>query len=380
MKLLIITAPLGNGHNAVASAVSSCFTRMYPDSECKILDMFEYISPRLKKATASGYFLSMKTLSHMHGVASNVYDYQDEKDFNEYTPSRLADEFLASRLRHAIDDYAPDCIVCTMVFAAQSVDLLKERGAVTCPCFGIITDFTVQNYWCDVENFEYIVAPSEYLEPQFARREIDFSRVLPYGIPIRDRFRHAHDKMEMRRKFELEQDLPTILIMSGGMGFGDIPDYIEAIEELPFTVQIIVICGSNEKLYEQVCAMDVTIPIKVFGFVENVDEIMDAADCLLSKPGGITTSESLAKGLPMLMIHPLPGVEDRNVEFLQANGAAIYITKTFQIADAVNLLFRCPGKLDRLKDSIRCIAKPDAAPNLCRKIVQTVSEKRSAIS
>lgn len=154
MKLLIITAPLGNGHNAVANAVSSCFTQMYPDSECKVLDMFEYISPRLKKATASGYFLSMKTLSHMHGVASNVYDYQDEKDFNEYTPSRLADEFLASRLRHAINKYAPDCIICTMVFAAQAVDLLKERGAVTCPCFGIITDFTVQNYWCDVENFE----------------------------------------------------------------------------------------------------------------------------------------------------------------------------------------------------------------------------------
>ena len=376
MKLLIITAPLGNGHNAVASAISNCFTQMYPDSECTILDMYEYISPRLQKTIASGYFLSMKTLSHLHGVASNVYDFQDEKDFNEYTPSRFADEFLASQLRHAINDYSPDCIVCTMVFAAQAVDLLKERGAVTCPCFGIITDFTVQNYWCDVENFEYIVAPSEYLEPQFVRREIDFSRVLPYGIPIRDRFRQSHDKAEMRQKFGLDAELPTILIMSGGMGFGDIPDYIEALEQLPFCVQVIVICGSNEKLYEQVCDMEVHIPMKVFGFVENVDEIMDAADCLLSKPGGITTSESLAKGLPMLMIHPLPGVEDRNVEFLQANGAAIYITKTFQIADAVNLLFRCQGRLDRLKESIRYIAKPDAAPDLCRKIAQTILEEK----
>ncbi len=378
MKLLIITAPLGNGHNAVANALSDRFAQMYPDSECRILDMFEYISPTLKKATASGYFLSMKTLSRMHGVASNVYDRQDEKDFNEYTPSRLADEFLASRLRRAIDDYAPDCIVCTMVFAAQAVDLLKERGAITCPCFGIITDFTVQNYWCDVEYFEYIVAPSEYLEPQFARRDIDFSRVLPYGIPIRDRFCQSHDKTEMRQKFELQQDLPTILIMSGGMGFGDVPDYIEAIQKLPFTVQVIVICGSNEKLYEHVRTMDVRIPIKVFGFVENVDEVMDAADCLLSKPGGITTSESLAKCLPMLMIDPLPGVEDRNVEFLQANGAAIYVTKTFQIADAIHLLFRCPGRLDRLRESIRCIAKPDAASDLCRKIEQTILESRES--
>ena len=194
MKLLIITAPLGNGHNAVAGAISDCFTALYPDASCEILDMYEYISPHLKKATASGYFLSMKTLSHFHDMASTVYTRQDEKDFNEYTPSRLADAFLASRLRRAIDEYTPDCIVCTMVYAAQAVDLLKGHGAIACPCYGIITDFTVQNYWEDVEYFEYIVAPSEYLQPQFTRRGIDFSRVLPFGIPIRKQFQIKHDK------------------------------------------------------------------------------------------------------------------------------------------------------------------------------------------
>ncbi len=379
MKLLIITAPLGNGHNAVARAISDCFTTQYPDASCEILDMYEYISPHLKKATASGYFLSMKTLSHFHDMASNAYTRQDEKDFNEYTPSRLADAFLASRLRHAIDAYAPDCIVCTMVYAAQAVDLLKEHGAITCPCYGIITDFTVQNYWEDVEYFEYIVAPSEYLQPQFMRRGIDFSRVLPFGIPIRKQFQTKHDKLEMRKKFGLHETLPTILLMSGGMGFGDLPEYITSIEELPFDVQIVVICGKNEKLFEKVHALQTHNTMKVFGYVSNVDEIMDAADCLLSKPGGITTSESLAKGLPMLMIHPLPGVEDRNVEFLQANGAAIYITKTWQISDAIHLLFQCPGRIDRLRESIQAIAKPHATQDLCRHIAQTIQTTEESI-
>lgn len=375
MKLLIITAPLGNGHNSVAHAVSDCFTALYPDAACEVLDMYEYVSPRLKKAMASGYFLSMKTLSRFHDSASSAYTRQDEKDFNEYTPSRLTDEFLASRLRHAINDYAPDCIVCTMVYAAQAVDLLKARGAVTCPCYGIITDFTIQNYWEDVEYFEYIVAPSEFLEPQFKRRGIDYSRVLPFGIPIRRQFCVQHDKLEMRRKFGLDETLPTILMMSGGMGFGDLPEYIDSIEELPFAVQILVVCGKNERLYEKVCAMQTHNPMKVFGYIENIAELMDAADCLLSKPGGLTSSESLAKGLPMLMIHPLPGVEDRNVEFLQANGAAIYITKTWQISDAMHLLVRCPGRVDRLKESIRVIAKPNAAYDLCRHIAQTISNE-----
>jgi len=379
MKLLIITAPLGNGHNAVAGAISDCFTTQYPDASCEILDMYEYISPHLKKATASGYFLSMKTLSHFHDMASNAYTRQDEKDFNEYTPSRLADAFLASRLRHAIDAYAPDCIVCTMVYAAQAVDLLKEHGAITYPCYGIITDFTVQNYWEDVEYFEYIVAPSEYLQPQFSRRGIDFSRVLPFGIPIRKQFQTKHDKLEMRQKFGLHETLPTILLMSGGMGFGDLPEYIASIEELPFDVQIVVICGKNEKLFEKVQALQTHNIMKVFGYVSNVDEIMDAADCLLSKPGGITTSESLAKGLPMLMIHPLPGVEDRNVEFLQANGAAIYITKTWQISDAIHLLFQCPGRIDRLRESIQAIAKPHATQDLCRHIAQTIQTMEESI-
>lgn len=266
-----------------------------------------------------------------------------------------------------------------MVYAAQAVDLLKEHGAITCPCYGIITDFTVQNYWEDVEYFEYIVAPSEYLQPQFARRGIDFSRVLPFGIPIRKQFQGKHDKLEMRQKFGLHETLPTILIMSGGMGFGDLPEYIASIEELPFDVQIVVICGKNEKLLEKVQALQTHNTMKVFGYVSNVDEIMDAADCLLSKPGGITTSESLAKGLPMLMIHPLPGVEDRNVEFLQANGAAIYITKTWQISDAMHLLFQCPGRINRLQESIQAIAKPHATQDLCQHIAQTIQTMEESI-
>ena len=163
------------------------------------------------------------------------------------------------------------------------------------------------------------------------------------------------------------------------MGFGDLPEYIVSIEELPFDVQIVVICGKNEKLFEKVHALQTHNTMKVFGYVSNVDEIMDAADCLLSKPGGITTSESLAKGLPMLMIHPLPGVEDRNVEFLQANGAAIYITKTWQISDAIHLLFQCPGRIDRLQESIQAIAKPHATQDLCRHIAQTIQTTEESI-
>ncbi len=266
-----------------------------------------------------------------------------------------------------------------MVFTAQVVDLLKERGVVTCPCYGIITDYTVQNYWSDVENFEWIVSPNESMEPQFLRRGIDYSRVLPFGIPILDSFCHIRDQREARRKLGLDETRPAILIMSGGMGFGNMEEYVKEIDAVPLDLQIVVVCGKNERLHQKVSRMTTRKPITVYGFVDNVDEIMDACDCLLSKPGGLTTSESLAKELPMIMIDPLPGVEDRNVEFLQAQGAAIYITTTFQISDALFLLFHCPGRLERIRESIRSIAKPNATLDLCHHIAQTISEKTEGI-
>lgn len=373
-KILILTAPLGQGHNAVSHALEQGFAEK--NIPCAVLDIYEYISPHLKELVSKGYYYSMKSASLIKDVASNIYTHQDSRDYAEDTPlyASISNEIVASELYKFIKEYEPSCIICTMVFAAQAINVLKEKGAIQCPCIGIITDFTVQNYWEDVPMLEYIVVGSEFLRYPLHRRDISPERVLPYGIPIDTKFQTRHDQKEMRTRFGLDPEKKTLLIMSGGMGFGKMDDYLKEIDNCDIDLQYIVVCGSNQKLHKKVSEMELQKPHLILGFTHEVDLLMDASDCILTKPGGITTSESLAKELPMIMIDPLPGVEDRNVEFLLNNGAAMMANKTFTISDALHLMLDDDLRRNHILQRLKLLSKPDATRRLC-DFVQQLLEK-----
>ncbi|NLD88267.1 MAG: galactosyldiacylglycerol synthase, partial [Clostridiales bacterium] len=110
-------------------------------------------------------------------------------------------------------------------------------------------------------------------------------------------------------------------------------------------------------------------------FVDNVDEMMDAADCIITKPGGLTTTESLAKQLPMIILNPIPGHEERNSEFLTNNGVAIEVTKTFPLEDAMHFMFHNPRRLELMKESISLCAKPNATNDIADLVHRLVERK-----
>lgn len=374
MRVMIITTPLGQGHNSAAKAISKYF--MEKKVETVTIDLYEYIQPKLKEIVSKGYYFSMKSASLVKDLATDIYDLNEKRDItSEYSLTRIKNRLLASELMKFIGEYGPDFIICTQVYAAQVVDVLKEKGMIKALAVGIITDFTVQTYWEDVEHFEYIVVGSERLENQLQKRGITMDRVLPFGIPIDEKFSIKKGKENARSSLGLEQDRKTILIMSGGMGFGNIEKYIAEIDQSKLNVQMIVVCGSNKRLYEKVQKIQTVNPVLKLGFTDKVELLMDAADCILTKPGGITTSESLAKGLPMIMIDPLPGVEDRNVEFLLNNGASLMVSKTFTIEDSLHLLFDWPQRLESIHTAISSIAKPDSTKNLCDFLINKYEER-----
>ena len=374
MKVLIITTPLGQGHNSAAKAISKYF--MGKKIETVTIDLYEYIQPILKEIVSKGYYFSMKSASVVKDLASDLYDLNEKRDItSEYSLVKIKNKLFASGLMKFIGEYNPDFIICTQVYAAQAVDVLKEKGMVTATAVGIITDFTVQTYWEDVEHFEYIVVGSERLENQLLKRGITRDRVLPIGIPIDEKFSARKDKQLARTSLGLEQGRKTILVMGGGMGFGNIEKYIAEIDQCNLKVQMIVVCGSNKHLYKNVQEIETINPVLNLGFVDNVELLMDAADCILTKPGGITTSESLAKGLPMIMIDPLPGVEDRNVEFLLNNGAALMVTKTFSIEESLHLLLGSPQRMENIHTAISSLAKPYSTKDLCDFLIHRYEDK-----
>lgn len=369
MKAIIITTPLGNGHNAVAQAISTHLTGQ--NVENVILDIYEYIQPRLKDFISKGFNFSMKSLTLVKDLASDIYDLNEKRDVtSEYSISHITNQMLASKLNKFISEYNPDVIICTQVYAAQVIDVLKGNGKVSAIAIGIITDFTVQTYWEDVENFEYIVVGSELLSYQLKKRNIHQERVLPFGIPIAEQFSVRRSKEEACSLLKIDASKKNILIMGGGMGFGNIDKYVEEIDQSDLDLQMIVVCGNNKSLYKKLQGTHSQKKMIALGYVDNVDVLMDASDCILSKPGGITTSETLAKGLPMIMIDQLPGVEDRNVEFLLNNGAALYATKTFSIIEALHLLLESPQRQQSIQAAIKRLAKPDSTKNLCEFLIR----------
>lgn len=364
MKVIIITTPLGNGHNSVAKSISTYLTDQHVENV--ILDIYEYIQPRLKDFISKGFNLSMKSMTLVKDLASDIYDLNEKRDVtSEHSISHITNQMLASKLNKFIEEYNPDVIICTQVYAAQVVDVLKGNGKVSATAIGIITDFTVQTYWEDVENFEYIVVGSELLSYQLKKRNIQLERVLPFGIPIEEKFSVRRSKEEACSLLKIDASIKNVLIMGGGMGFGNIDKYIEEIDKSDLDLQMVVVCGSNKSLFKKLRATNTQKKMIVFGYVDNVDVLMDASDCILSKPGGITTSEALAKGLPMIMIDQLPGVEDRNVEFLLNNGAALFATKTFSIDEVLHLLLESPQRQQTIQASIKRLAKPNSTKNLC---------------
>lgn len=371
MKVVIITTPLGNGHNAVAQAISSYLNQLHIDNV--VLDLYENIQPLLKDIISKGFYLSMKSITLVKDLASDLYDLNQKRDVtSEYSISHVKNQMLASKLYKVIKEYDPDIIICTQVYAAQVVDVLKEKGKINAPAVGIITDFTVQTYWEDVEHFEYIVVGSKLLNPQLRKRGITSDRVLPFGIPIAEKFSVKKTKAEACSLLEVDAGPINVLIMGGGMGFGNIDKYIDELDKSPFDLQLFVICGNNKSLYKKIKEKSTQKKIKVYGYVDNVDILMDACDCILSKPGGITTSEALAKGLPMIIIDQLPGVENRNVEFLLNNGASFYVSKTFSIDDALHLLLESPERRKNIQEAMKSLARPNSTQTLCSFLINTI--------
>ncbi|AHF08176.1 MGDG synthase family glycosyltransferase [Desulfitobacterium metallireducens] len=377
MKAIIITTPLGNGHNSVAQALSTYLTKQHVENI--VLDLYENIQPMLKDIISKGYYLSMKSMTLVKDFASDIYDLNEKRDMtSEYSLNRVQNIMLASKLNKVIDEYNPDLIICTQVYAAQVVDVLKEKGKVSATAVGIITDFTVQSYWEDVEHFEYIVVGSELLSFQLKKRNIQPERVLPFGIPIADKFALQRSKTQACSLLNLSDHTKNVLIMGGGMGFGNIDKYIEEIDKSVLDLQMIVVCGSNKSLYKKLQGKSTRKKMVVLGYINYVDILMDASDCILSKPGGITTSETLAKGLPMIMIDQLPGVEDRNVEFLLNNGAALFVTKTFSIDEALHVLLESSQRQRTIKATIKTLAKPDSTQHLCDFLIDKISYQQHA--
>ncbi len=369
MRVLVLSVTAGYGHHQAANVLIEYLKDRGVD--CKLIDTFEYINPILSESIAKGYLISTKFTPAVYGKFYRLADKEEASEHGDFSMIGLTNSILSKKLMTLLSEYNPDVIVCTHVFPAQIMTQIRRKGMYY-KTIGIITDFTVHPFWEETD-IDYYVTADTQLDYQVTKKGIDSSKIVPFGIPIHRKFATKMDSAEARRLLNIGNKI-TVLVMSGSMGYGNVKENIMRLDRMDMDFQIISVCGNNEALREQIDNMEIRKDIYNFGFVDNIDILMDAADCIITKPGGLTSSESLAKGLPMILSHPIPGQEDRNVEFLVNNGAAMYTSETYPIDEAVYQLLGSKWRVALIKRAMKEIGKPNSTIDLGNFVIELANE------
>lgn len=359
MKILLMSVRAGYGHHSAAQALIDCFNSH--GIECEMLDTLTYANKLLGDFVQNGYLFVTKYLKKPYGKAYMHFD-KRTKPYSKHSLTAALFNKIACKVSGYIKNYKPDCIIATHSFAAVIISILKKQGIINCPMFGVVTDFTIHPYW-ESTSLDYYITPNELLNTAAIKKGISLEKILPLGIPVKKAFSATEDKTEIRSKLKID-DKRTVMVMMGSMGFGSLENIIEELDDYNADFQIICICGSNKKMLKKISKRNWKKAVYTFGFINNVNEYMDASDIIITKPGGLTTSEALSKKLPLILNSPIPGQEDRNMEFLLNSGAALCITKTFSVHSALSQFFDNSWRKNHIEEAVAHISKPKASEEL----------------
>ena len=239
-----------------------------------------------------------------------------------------------------------------------------------CPYFvtSIVTDFEAHALWMDDCVDLYCVAAEE-TKARLVARGAAKDRVIATGIPISKRFSKEIDGKKVRRQLGVRDDLPIILVLSGGFGMGPVPEILQQLNAVSAPFQAVVVTGRNAELRATLAAVDRKYPCTILGYASNMHELMAASDLIVSKPGGLTSSEALALGKPLLILNPIPGQEAANSDFLLERGAAVKINRVEDLPFRVEQLLGS-SKLAQMTGAALSLGRPQAAATICQQVME----------
>lgn len=370
-KVLLLSASAGAGHVRAAEAMEKALNEAGAAQEVRHVDTLEFTNKIFRHLYSKAY---IELVNKMPEVPGYFYDKLDTPWKNERR--RLALDKLNTRpFVKLLHEYQPDLIVCTHFLPAEIVSWLKAKERIASRQAIIVTDFDVHAMWLCHHYEQYFVAIDEaraYLEALGISKD----KITVSGIPIDPVFALHKDKMEMRRKHGLDPDRTTILLSAGGAGVGSIDHLVTSLFPMKHPVQIVAICGRNADLKKRLTKLATSIkpnaPVKVkpVGYTQEMDELMTASDLVLGKPGGLTTSEALAKGLVFVIVNPIPGQEERNSDHLLEAAAAIRCNNLPTLAYKIDRLLADSVRFATMQANVNRMAQPHAARDIVRKLVE----------
>lgn len=370
-KILIIYATAGIGHKKASIAVKKALDEMAPkDTKVTMIDALDYTNKFFKWSYLQAYLFMVNKMPTFWGI---MYYLTDNFYINIVVSKirRLSNWMNSFALVKYIDQIKPDVIISTHFFASEVVGDLKLCPKCGVRLITVVTDYKLHLWWVTKCTDSYVVAGDD-AGLELLASGVKQEQVRAIGIPVEPVFSRKLDRKAIFEKTGLRDGVFTVLVIGGGFGVGPIESIVKEIGKLSVKVQVAVVCGHNDDLVSRIEALKSTLScdVKVLGFIDNVNEYMDISDVLISKSGGITVSESLAKELPMIIISPIIGQETRNCEFLVKHHAAFRIGRVEELGAIVEDLVRHPEKCRSMKDSINRIKKPMACFDVAKLAIE----------
>ena len=371
-RILILHVRAGAGHERAARAVERATQQLDPSAQVIVRDALEYASPLFKAFYASTYNRMVARLPRVWGFVYRRLEQTPYEGFRQEVRTRLTLWNCRGYL-DAVERHRPDAILCTQFLPAEVFAFLRERGRVRVPVACAITDYSIHPIWVYRGIDRYYVAADAVKEELADTGVVPEDRIDVTGVPIDPRFAITMPPSDARKALGLDPDPSrlTILLMGGGFGWGPIEGMLEIVRGLPASVQALVIAGRNERLRKRLLerARGHEDRIKVHGFTDQMDLFMAASDLLVGKSGGLTSSEAMARGLPMVVFRPIPGQEERNCDFLQENGAALRAHDLDELHYRLRHFLSMPEHLVGMRARAAAIGRPRSAFDVARSIL-----------
>jgi processive 1,2-diacylglycerol beta-glucosyltransferase len=366
-RVLILSASAGAGHVRAAQAIEKAFLIRGAARQVRHEDALNFTSPMIRSLYSRGY---LDMVNHAPTILGILYDKADRPWKDE--ENRLAFDRLNTRpLAKMLQDYMPDLVVCTHFLPSEIISWLLCKKKIQARHAIAVTDFDMHAMWLCRHFDDYFVALDETRE-HLRCLGVPGERVTVSGIPIDPVFADTKSKSQMRAKYGLRQDLPVILMSAGGYGVGPVEEMLASLQTMHHPAQVLALCGRNDELKERLerySENDGNVIIKPVAFTTAIDEYMAASDLLLGKPGGLTSSEALAKGLAFVVVNPIPGQEERNSDHLLEQGAAIRCNNLPALAFKIDKLLDDPARLAAMHANARAMSHPAAALEIVDRLV-----------
>ncbi|MFH1281362.1 MAG: glycosyltransferase [Candidatus Omnitrophota bacterium] len=355
-----------SGHRSATLAIEKAIRQLHPDVEILNINAFNYTNPISEKVINRIYMevikRTPKVWDYLYDNPSVVKGLENIKQFIHKSNS--------PKLKKLFDRFNPDLVVCTQAFPCGMVADFKKTYGVNLPLVAVLTDYIPHSYWV-YDAVDYYVTPSEEVSARLEKKGVNSNKIKPYGIPFDEKFNQRLSQEEIFSKLKLDPRKPVVLIMGGGQGLGPIKTIVKSLEKSEHNITELIVTGTNKKLFRSLKRKikHYKQDIRLFGFIQNIHELMHISKVIISKPGGVTTAEVLSMGLPMIIVKPIPGQEINNTNFLTQKQAAIKVDEPKEVYRAIDDLLKNKIKLERLRAAGLKIAKPGASMDIAKLLL-----------